>query len=312
MSRTKAIDAAGKPKVLWHFSDRKVDRFWPLTHFGTLFAAEERMYDKFSSQPPDQSFFYPCFLDIRAPIPIKDRWSGDDSAFFLSVFSRNGLLSAKEIRHCFGFDDSNRSALSSDDLKAELAEGGLFSSRGLACQSQEEPSAYTRHLKILLMRQRTVLALEKRGYDGFVYVNECEDPTSVSWVTFRPEQIYQISEPILANEIQRTFEKEEEEIALHHQRRSWIEAYRNIPQPDKDKLHDFESSTEKRANSALRPVSCALRDAFNCTLKGDFQGLFHAFRRATGRIQPDPLPPGFHGDQRYIPGHGFKAEHLSL
>ena len=44
--QTKVKDAQGHPKVVWHFTNRHIDRFHPLTHFGTLATAQIRMWDK--------------------------------------------------------------------------------------------------------------------------------------------------------------------------------------------------------------------------------------------------------------------------
>jgi hypothetical protein len=36
---------------------------------------------------------------------------------------------------------------------------------------------------------RLIQALESKGYDGFVYSNDCEDAGSMSYIAFRKEQV---------------------------------------------------------------------------------------------------------------------------
>lgn len=131
-----------------------IEAFEPLSHFGSRAAAERRAEKHLRDGA--KITLYAVDLDIRNPLRIPD---------LPASHKRTGLHSAFRI---------------AEQLYYEVKPGVLTDAERTAvikaCESGSE-------------RDCLISILESKGYDGLVYANGWEDPGSLSWVIFRPEQV---------------------------------------------------------------------------------------------------------------------------
>ncbi|MGM0422521.1 MAG: hypothetical protein ACQEQL_05415 [Pseudomonadota bacterium] len=164
-SGSRVVDANGQPLVLFHGTVQDFDPadFRPLSHFGSASAAN--FVAEMDGDPGGRLF--PVFLRMHNPLEIPDIYEHNRPQF-ANLFSkrrRQNILEWKfrkifapdEWQHCFDIDTHK----DKEDWKA-----------------------------------RMIHILEAKGYDGFVYKNDYEDQGSLSYISFRSEQIRPaLSEP---------------------------------------------------------------------------------------------------------------------
>lgn len=209
------------PKVFYHFSCDNIDQFHGLTHFGTAQAANDRMQGAYGSSPGGR--IYPCVLDIQNPLVVQDtgdldivfdretlRSAGVDQKTLKWVYEHQkpGVLEALTSHYSF-FSMLGLSKSSIPDFEQEISEHGIFSLDDTKIQKIKEADEQDRcrrarfsdesahiwradryeiELRKRLITQRSIIALEKLGFDGLVYTNREEDYGSTSYCIFRPEQ----------------------------------------------------------------------------------------------------------------------------
>lgn len=168
---------SGEVLVVYHMGRAEVGAFAPLSHFGTLNAAFERLLQKDVMPNIDGqenylngTSFYAVQLRIANPLVVDDDFT----------WSSNGI-NADARKH---FTTVEQAYI--DDIKkmpdkavlAELQQGEIYLEASTPDDNRKN-----------LVRQRTIAVLEAKGYDGIAYVNRDEDIGSISWINFRPQQV---------------------------------------------------------------------------------------------------------------------------
>ena len=223
LKNTKLVDEHKRPVVFYHTSPvENIERFLPLSHFGTKKAADMRgmhfvyqtlgisepatlpdklpdsIYKQFSKlENAPQLFTYPVFLYSKSALKIPDfgkhsltqykTWFQDKYA------PKSKFLTGKERLEGDGVGESKttyKKALTEfifvdpfhqakEDLEKELATDTLFS------QAKDRADLAE---KVALGRM--IRFLEGEGYDSFSYKNDYEDKNQLSYIIFRPEQVF--------------------------------------------------------------------------------------------------------------------------
>ncbi len=165
---SKVVDAGGKPKVMYHGTQRDVSSFSPFSHFGTLEAANDRVdtLDFFYSGigRPDRgegTNIIPVYLKVENPLRLPDL-AGIDNDTFEPFKGRR-----RKDQYPLGWEGEE--AISTMLLKHRIIDIDEF----------EEHRSNHEALQLL----------SKKGYDGIVYTNIVEDPGRDSWIVFHPTQI---------------------------------------------------------------------------------------------------------------------------
>jgi hypothetical protein len=164
---SKVIDKNGEPLVVYHGTTHPFDirSFMVFNdighHFGTADSADDRLRAKSIEQDPDNEYLetskvYPVYLSIQNPLYIPDdlgTWEPED----VLRPDRN----QKYVSHGVNFTDDEYNSVAMKLNKKE------------------------RTIELLRI-------LKKHGYDGVKYKNVIEDPGSISWIAFEPQQIKSI------------------------------------------------------------------------------------------------------------------------
>lgn len=151
---SKVVDDTGRPLVVHHGTEKSFSRFRPLSHFGTDHAASMRLDHLRSS-----GRVISAYLSIRNPIHLSDR----------------------------GFQHTPEGLL--DDLGGSWRFYQQMEERGVEDFAMD---AIIDGLKRRPSVSRIVAALAVHGFDGLVYDNSVEDVGSISWVIFRPDQVWRV------------------------------------------------------------------------------------------------------------------------
>ena len=150
---SKVVDANGRPLLCYHGTRGDFgDDYYPLSHFGTLGAATERLSGWGGELAPygDDANIRPVYLRIRNPYQTVDN-DGDES---YAIHVLGELLQKRKIakplhdRLVYNYE-------SVPDLEEEF-----------------------------------VQIMQGLGHDGLVYRNNWEEAGSVSWVIFDPAQVW--------------------------------------------------------------------------------------------------------------------------
>ncbi len=213
MSSTLQKDEHDQPLLVFHYSDREITdfRFMPLTHFGTCQSAHERWH----GYAIEGAQFYPCVLQINNPLEVED--SRDlDIRFGPQQLIQAGL-SAEKVRWVFQpalimpimFNDFDAQAAKHEswgvvDFSPKVSINCLASPVAslvdvwkwnilmpLTNKDVENEVKFKRlgNLRHFLVAQRAGEALKEIGFDGLVYKNDEEDPGSLSYCIFDPDQV---------------------------------------------------------------------------------------------------------------------------
>lgn len=171
---SRIADANGNPKVVYHGTrfNEPFEEFWPMSHFGTVKAAEDRI----GLKKVEGQNIYPVYLRIENPLDLGDEWSPvgtwqNDADMFRQIAAKLG-------REVFIKGDGGPDpALHAAAMRMrELADASEF-----------------RSMHSLRWRAEAATVLEAVGYDGIVYKNAAEDIGSISYVAFRPEQVKSVN-----------------------------------------------------------------------------------------------------------------------
>ena len=176
---SKVVDSNGRPEIVFHYSTSEVPfkRFRSFSHFGTNKAAEER-FDYFYDEDDEEThvgFTVPCFLNIKKPLFIEDFQS-----------SSNMLAYDLYINDKISFNDLYNVSI------------GNFKKLLKDYNKQNETIDCYELVKWLEFEganadfsdDKLVSLLNNKGYDGMCYINEVEDSGSISWITFKSDQIW--------------------------------------------------------------------------------------------------------------------------
>lgn len=154
------------PQVVYHgaFHVAGIEKFKPMTHFGTQKAANSRIKDQRyrSGRGGLDAAIYPVYLSIKQPLRIVD--------------SKGINHSSKDIAHYLAFGNYHLHS-SSVDFEARNRRYGKISLDEYSRIAHDGPDAL-------------VAVLKAHGYDGLTYKNRIEHTGSVSWVIFDPSQVW--------------------------------------------------------------------------------------------------------------------------
>lgn len=161
----------GSPK-----RDIRSKRFWPLSHFGTEKAAQDRMkmYAKhkkvFGKNPNFDYRIYQVELDIKNPAMIKDEDVSHDPTQFAFALHKAKIFSKLEMMTVTVWP-TIKSTSHEDYDEANL-----------------EARKYSREKQKQVSARQLIKLLKSKGYDGMVYKNKHEDKGSLSYVILDPSQ----------------------------------------------------------------------------------------------------------------------------
>lgn len=180
-------DDRGKPLLFSHSTYGEgrqpfFRNFLPFSHFGSRRAARKaNRWEKFARQQwkhprKDHSLnfvFYQVALRLENPLPVNDDFGSHGTPDVWNDYFRHvrPLVLSKEDRN-FIFKDSG--TVSDAAARKEMSNDPIFPARLRNAEN--------------LWKQRMILALEKKGYDGIIYRNFCEDRQSLSFINFRTDQ----------------------------------------------------------------------------------------------------------------------------
>ncbi len=217
-------DENGQNILLFHSTDTKIDRFYPLSHFGTEKASARVSEDIFrnryqytnyeelaqrideeacSSVVPKYNIDYTTYLvnlSITKPLimddigmhsePVKwESWMRGNywnKPFFKKRYSDEDIAQ-RNAQALYRFIFKNPDTMKEDELRYELSLEKLY-------DPNEAGKDDARHLKKRVKFQRLIRYLEKEGFDGVQYKNTWEDKGSISYIVFRPEQVFFLGE----------------------------------------------------------------------------------------------------------------------
>lgn len=167
---SKVVDSYGDPLLCYHGShhwNADIQQFRPLTHFGTLRAANSRINHQYRQHY--DSAMYPVYLAIKHPLQLVDKRGVQHDVYRLSDYLAFGT-----------FGDFGGSA------EKRNARYGTITLDDYEMIRQTEQRDHNAGIP-LLIKYATA-----KGIDGFVYRNAVEDRGSTSWVIFRPDQVWPI------------------------------------------------------------------------------------------------------------------------
>jgi hypothetical protein len=170
---SKVVDAYSDPLLCYHGShhwNADIKQFRPLTHFGTVKAANSRI--RHQERLHYESAIYPVYLSIKNPVQLVDRRGVQHDVYRLADYLAFGTFGE------FKGDAARRNARS-----------GLISLDDYDAIRIAEQKSHGAGIPVLIE------LASKQGYDGFVYRNAVEDRGSTSWVIFGAAQVW----PLYAN-----------------------------------------------------------------------------------------------------------------
>lgn len=162
----------GSPK-----RDIRSRRFWPLSHFGTEKAAQDRMkmyakHKKVFGKNPDFDYrIYQVALDINNPAMIKDEDVSHDPTQFAFALHKAKIFSKLEMMTVTVWPTIK--STSNEDYDA----------------ANQEARKYSRIQQTKVSAKQLIKLLKSKGYDGMVYKNKHEDKGSLSYVILDPSQV---------------------------------------------------------------------------------------------------------------------------
>lgn len=183
---SKVVDDYRNPKVVYHGTKANDDfaTFYELSHFGTHDAAADRLE---ANIPPASGMA----IGERMGIPfnkVSEWWKNMDQEERdrLVADQHKFIELQKQGARVYPVLLSIKNPLKISDSAVEH-DVTAFASAARQAGALSMPE----FIKIAATKNKKTLidALEKKGYDGFVYVNQAEDAGSWSYVAFRPQQV---------------------------------------------------------------------------------------------------------------------------
>ncbi len=225
LKNTKLMDEYKRPILFFHTSPvEKIERFLPLSHFGTKRAADMRSIHfiykilgipeptVLSDKIPDniqkkisklenapELFTYPVYLYSKSAIKIPD--FGRHALFQYQKWFRDKyapkakFLTGKERLEGDGVGETKtayKKALTEFIFVDPFIENEENLKKELSADSLFSPTADALAEKVALGRM--IRFLEGEGYDSFIYKNDYEDKGKESYIIFRPEQVFMSTE----------------------------------------------------------------------------------------------------------------------
>lgn len=201
--QSKVLTADGNPLVQYHTTAAFIDKFWPLSHFGTETAANRASRRSILAVSVNETpiKFYPVVLKITNPIEIPDQGNHTKN-FYSSILA--AYLTTEEHDYIFNHDYVFEPSFVPEDRdyfpevvpsasieihKREFLEYlARYESQAAELDTEDMFSDMAYHPRNVWV-QRLVKTLASKGYDGFRYTNIEEDAGSECWVNFHHEQV---------------------------------------------------------------------------------------------------------------------------
>ena len=184
---SKVVDSNGQPLLMYHgwqsidMDDKGIQEYFPLTHFGTKKAANNRLKDKFHSSNKDSHAIYPVYLSIKNPLRIiddgKNNHDVDDILLYIT-FGTFDYYKQSERRH------KRYGKISIEDF---------YEIRNTYPQKGTTPQS---------LRKALINCLKKYGYDGMVYKNRVEHRGSDSWIIFDDNQVWSLYKSVQESKLE--------------------------------------------------------------------------------------------------------------
>lgn len=199
LSRTAVVDGDGRPLVVYHATNRKFERFYPYSHFGSRASARDRARDlaEFSEDVVgrDAGRFrvHAVYLNIENPLRMQD---------LADVDAATGLPMNEAWERFFERNDLDQEAW--DELTADEQDSYDEAPRPRGWEGEESVGTTLLEMGVIDMdefdekgrsNEGAFELLAEKGHDGIVYDNVVEDPGSESWINFREDQVMPASDP---------------------------------------------------------------------------------------------------------------------
>ena len=229
-------DVNNRPRVFYHGTLTQFENFYPLSHFGTKTAAKEAMIfqaERFDGQFSEEDLIdrneeYQAYCKEKLQkngrlIPVALNVS--HPAEIIDIFEHNMLNYRQVVLNVLERESYSMLLLQAQPFLRTFAIAGLF----LNYKLPEVPPVYDMIFKdpfhipdkqVIaelqsetlyqplkgtsnmgkncknLAFQRMIRFFERRGIDGFKYVNQWEDKGHYSYIIFRPEQVIQLNKEL--------------------------------------------------------------------------------------------------------------------
>lgn len=176
--------------TFYHGIYGEFDRFYPLSHFGTLRAAKAVVGygpKKEMGQDDKNAKIVPVKLKLTNTYELQDIETLHDYMYYKTVLLYHFAhdLKLKQVPKIYDYitvEPFKKASLSS--VIKELKQDTLFDQEaGFVSESSD---------RTRLFLQRMIHYFESIGFDGFHYTNNHEDEGSVSYIPFRPENIIRL------------------------------------------------------------------------------------------------------------------------
>lgn len=167
---SKVVDRRGEPRIMFHGTRADMETFFPLSHFGTARAANQRLNPEQGTRTVDTGArVVPVLLSIQNPLNLARETTPNTMESWQTPADMLDQVQL-ELRKAGHTDAANTVRADVDQMRNDDVIDG------------SDPAA-------VAAGERAIEVLESLGYDGLVYENRVEDTGSTSFVAFRPEQV---------------------------------------------------------------------------------------------------------------------------
>lgn len=191
--------------LAYHGSFHEIGTFRPLTHFGSVGAACNRLDDIFTEWPlrpertRENTRIYEVYLDIRNPLRVVDSWEFNPIGHAWECLFENFpqakqkeidfVLQPRKLPKSLGITHEPPSV---HELEAEIIRDGIACLPPMPDSNYyvDAKENYENVLRPTAISARFVKIAMKHGYDGIVYSNTHESRGHDSWINFRPAQVH--------------------------------------------------------------------------------------------------------------------------
>ena len=308
IEKTKLKTEWGRLEDFFHVTPHEggIDRYYPLSHFGTARAARQRAVHfafqqlgmKEDSMLPEhipQSLLgqlkdnmpplstQKVHLYMKHPLKISDLGRHSVNQYwpwFLQNYSpKPKFLSHTELMNLWSMGPRNAEykmavtdfifkdpfTQSKEDLIKELNSDTLYEAK--VWDHDEQDVKYPSFLKPMLDRvkkvpyalaervalQRMIRYLEGEGYDGFCYENNFEDEGKLSYIAFRPEQVFNALKPESQHTIQDLSVEAKKFLLVQEQK--FFESKRMMSPTERIEKLQEQTKNNKKVNVGAVPIS---------------------------------------------------------
>lgn len=174
---SKVVDKSGQPLLSYHWTsyDGSISAFDPMTHFGSMKAAQARSGQGYGDYDPNMN-------------PIYDITGGHTMAVILSIknparYKDTVAINWDEVENPI-INKKNQDEFEYESIENDVALSDALMQQGII--SDQVYGEQELHFKTSLAK-----ALKNAGYDGLVYHNETEGNDD-SWVITDPNQVWNV------------------------------------------------------------------------------------------------------------------------